>query len=218
MLKSDLNTPRERNCGMGTTKTGMKPTHVAVYHRQCEVSGKTEHHYDFAFGRPSDLPGKVIPLDSEIYPGSRHLVKVSELELPEWLATELSELEADRQRKPEASYTGFGRDLHNNQLGLIRYTLDGTTAISRALYPKARYLLDIYRDKKILRNLGALLEHACVKHLKTQGVTHCSTTPAPEDPRIKSLKKMGLPINTPVPIDEWLAGLERGFPKPPEPS
>jgi len=66
-----------------------------------------------------------------------------------------------------------------------------------------------YRDRAA-PGLGYAAEGVALSSLKDQ-ITHVSTTDSTSKRRVNQLKVVGLPFNRPVPIDEWLSGMLRGY-------
>ena len=181
----------------------MEITHVGIYHR---FGGREPiQKYCFYLGNSTDFPEWKQRASEHLTDENFERVKV--IKLPVQTAREIKRLNKTSM---------FYDPEDENELGWIIYNINNTRAVSGSLYPKNRYDFEILVDKRVLPGLGALLEHACAEHLRSIGITHYSSTHLPDDTRKGQLKKLGLPIDTPVPIDEWIAKLEKGFPKQPE--
>jgi len=61
------------------------------------------------------------------------------------------------------------------------------------------------------KRLSYFLESITTHHLKTQGITHISTSFGPSHLRIAQLKRVGLPIREEVEVDTWLRAMGRGI-------
>jgi hypothetical protein len=83
-------------------------------------------------------------------------------------------------------------------------------------YPKKFFYSDYTfpnHDMKLaVPGFGYAMEWTALSDLKGP-VTHVSTSMDPEPLRIQQLERVGLPIHQPLPIDEWLKGLLRGYAK-----
>ncbi len=184
----------------------LKYTHAAIYHVKHYLTGP---YYEFHLCGPN--PGAK----------TRSAVPITE-ESPEKAEGSLITVVPLNKEHQEEIEREVRRPLwfEEHPLGFIGYDRRGTLCISRTYHPKNKlmdYTARYTGGKRPLKGLGAQLEHACLTHLKTLGVTHVKTTHAPDDPRVEQLEKLGLPIDTPVPIDEWMNALKNGFPEPDAP-
>ena len=91
---------------------------------------------------------------------------------------------------------------HERQIGYIEYKTSDTLARTHNYHPK--------EDATWVSSLGYFLESIATYDLRNFGIKMVSTTDNPSSKRISRLKQVGLPVNTPININEWIAGLSRG--------
>ncbi len=129
----------------------MELTHVAVYHRQCEFNGRSEHQYEFHLGSQGNFPESVPHSHVEKTPTTPfQLHEVIELSRPH--AKQIAKIEHDN-----AEFLGTDRMPEGSPIviGWISYKLAylkhgrGKVALIRSHYPLDRY--GIAFGEKLLR-------------------------------------------------------------------
>lgn len=169
--------------------------YVGIYHSE----GINGHGFTFCFGTKKQLP-------KTRNDGVKKLKRVRLLAFPSFLR---QEMEKAVIRYPNVRVRD--KNEKNNVFGFIHYDLNLFPDKARKIAAAANYYPKAFLENVEARGLGYFLEAACVAHLKKAGVTHVSTSYGPELPRIRQLKKVGLPIQKPVEINAWLKAMAKGI-------
>lgn len=160
-----------------------------MYHQLRVEKGQLAHHFRFFAGTENQFSQHERTEPHEQTPDC--LVSIQEL------PTHLQALLAQTQRTTD----GLQR------IGFIQIPVENNLATTRDISPKAYLIRSILDTHSPAPGLGTELEILAVTHLKTKGITHVKTGPAPSKERQKVLALADLPLHTAVPIDKWLAGL-----------
>lgn len=91
-------------------------------------------------------------------------------------------------------------------LGFILYMGDSRRAWSANYYPKDEPL-----RRGLAKGIAYYIEAVIVKRMQLDGVESVSSSDEPSAERAGQLMRVGLPINKPVEISEWLRKLGRGI-------
>mgnify|MGYP001599703369 CR=1 FL=1 len=166
--------------------------HFGVYHIEKSIAKLNLHTFLFVAGEKKNLKKHPLPIFSEY-----SLVRT--IKIPEQFLEAVSRLVAEENKTAS--------------VGHIIYRTNQNTAYSGAYYPKEN-IDDKNNSSRPAPGLGYFLERECLNHFlenPSLGITHASTDYNPNDARAGQLKKAGLPLKTPVPIEKWIEGLNRGI-------
>ena len=196
--------------GIGAAPWKRSYEHVTAYHEFVRyTTGRMTHSFIFVAGHP-----KIHGLPEEFYGHTRILTR----KLPERIGKE----KIAKGGKAFAVHLIRIRPEHNGRIRIVKGDYGRYNSVmGEIIYEEGAngcWMTSAYSPKAWVRGaakrLGYFLEILATEHLKSLGVTHISTSSAPELPRIKQLEAAGLPIKIRMPIGEWIAGLKRGLNRP----
>ncbi len=114
----------------------------------------------------------------------------------------------------EAELTGFyhNRTQFPASMGRISYGYkipifggyNSHVGVTEGYWPKDQL------PKGTCKGLPYYLEMLTTQDMAENGFTHIKTSRAPSESRRKQLERVGLPVRTVVPVEDWLKGLLRG--------